>query len=67
MNFLFFSAMKGYAMGYEKGQENGGKSKDSKARKYMSFLSLLTSGALLLFLFQRMFPGLRGLGLTNEV
>lgn len=60
-------AMKGYAMGFEKGHESSGKSsKDSKLRKYMVF-SLLVSGALLFTLSRGGLTGLIQRSTFDEV
>jgi len=60
-------AMKGYAMGFEKGHESSGKSsKDSKLRKYMLF-SVLVTGALIFTLSRGGLTGLIQRSTFDEV
>jgi len=60
-------AMKGYAMGFEKGHESSGKSsKDSKLKKYMLF-SVLVTGALIFTLSRGGLTGLIQRSTFDEV
>ena len=66
---MSFLAMKAFVEGYEKGQENSGKSnKKSKPQKAMEILLVASTLAMIYILGKNVFPGLKGFGgMLNEV
>ena len=66
---MSFLAMKAFVEGYEKGQENGGKStKNSKPQKFMNALLVASSLAVIYVVGKNLFPGLKGFGgMLSEV